>query len=208
MTSHRHHLHDIANRLNAYGLTLNMAKCSLSLSEITVLGYKLSQNGIVFLEDKIIIIKKFPTPSTVKELRRFLGLVTYQRRFLNNAAFILNPLNFLLKDHVKNDDVLDWNAQATDAFLKIKDHLANTSHLAHPKPNAVLLLKCDATNVSLGACLEQVYDDKTEVLGYFFKSLQDPQKRYSTYDLKLLSVFSSVKYFEYMLLDKKFVIFY
>ena len=208
MTSHKHHLHDIANRLNAYGLTLNMAKCSLGLSEITVLGYKLSQNGIVFLEDKIIIIKKFPTPSTVKELRRFLGLVTYQRRFLNNAAFILNPLNFLLKDHVKNDDVLDWNAQATEAFVKIKDHLANTSHLAHPKPNAVLQLKCDATNVSSGACLEQVYDDKTEVLGYFFKSLQDPQKRYSTYDLKLLSVFSSVKYFEYMLLDKKFVIFY
>ena len=59
MTSHKHHLHDIANRLSAYGLTLNMAKCSLGLSEITVLGYKLSQNGIVPLEGKIIAMKDF-----------------------------------------------------------------------------------------------------------------------------------------------------
>ena len=58
MTSHKHQLHDIANRLKAYGLTLNMARCSLGFSEITVLGYKLSQNGIVPLEDKLVAIKK------------------------------------------------------------------------------------------------------------------------------------------------------
>ena len=62
-------------------------------------------------------------------------------------------------------------------------------------------LKCDASNVSLGACLEQVYDKKTEVLGYFSRSLQDAQRRYSTYDLELLSAYNSVKYFEDMLLD-------
>ena len=128
-----------------------MAKCSLGLSEITVLGYKLSLNGIALLEDKILSMKKFPTPSTVKQPRRFLGLVTYQRRFLNNAAFILDPLNSLLKGHVKNNDVLDWNAQAMEAFNKIRDHLTYISHLAHPKPNAVLQLKCDASNVSLGS---------------------------------------------------------
>ena len=79
--------------------------------------------------------------------------------------------------------------------------------MAHPKAYAKLQLKTDASATSLGGVLEQIYDDKIEVLGYYFKSLTDAQKHYSTDDLELLSVYSNVKYFEYMLLDKPFVIF-
>ena len=207
LNAHKRHLHDIANRLNAYGLTLNIKKCILGVNKIDVLGYRLSADGILPLPDKISAIKNFPQPTTIKELRRFLGLIAYQCRFIKNAAFILDPLNFFLKGRVKNNDRLQWTDKANEAFIAIKRKLVDITYLAHPKEGAVLQLKCDASNVSLGACLEQVYDQKTEVLGYFSRSLQDAQQRYSTYDLELLSVYNSVKYFEHMLLDKHFIIF-
>ena len=77
------------------------------------------------------------------------------------------------------------------------------AYLAHPK----LQLKTDASATSLGGVLEQIYDNKIEALGYYSKSLTNAQKHYSAYDLELLNVYSNVKYFEYMLLDKPFVIF-
>ena len=81
------------------------------------------------------------------------------------------------------------------------------AYLAYPKESAQLLLKTDASDVSLGAILEQVYEDKSKVIGYYSKALTSAQRNHSTYDLELLSVYGSVKYFEYLLLDKPFTIF-
>ena len=96
MNVHKRHLHDVANRLNAYGLTLNIKKCILGVDKIDVLGYRLLvADGILPLSDKISAIKNFSRPTTIKELKRFLGLIAYQHRFLKNAAFILDLLNSL-----------------------------------------------------------------------------------------------------------------
>ena len=71
--------------------------------------------------------------------------------------------------------------------------MANVAYLAHPFENASLSLRTDASNIALGAILEQTIDNNTEVLGYFSKTLTDAQRHYSTYDLELLSVYSAVK---------------
>ena len=134
-------------------------------------------------------------------------MIAYQRKFIKNAAFILDPLNSLLKGRVKNNDQLQWTDKADKAFIAIKRKLVDITYLAHTKEGAILQLKSDASNVLLGACLEQVYDEKAEVLRYFSRSLQDAQRRYSTCDRELLSVYNSVKCFEHMLLDKHFIIF-
>ena len=207
LSSHKSHLLEIANRLNAFGLTLNMSKTVLGKSEIEVLGYHLSADGISPLNDKIDAIKKFPRPTTVKSLRQFLGMVTYQRRFILDAAQILKPLNDLLQGKPKNNDPINWTHSAEQAFTKTKEALSKIAYLAHPKEGAQLLLKCDASGVALGAVLEQSYDGKVETLGYFSKALQGAQTRYSTYDLELLGVYLSVKHFEHLLLDKHFTIY-
>ena len=207
LASHKRHLLEIANRLNAYGLTLNMSKTSLGLSEIEVLGYHLSANGILPLQDKVAAIKKFPKPKSVKSLRRFLGMVTYQRRFIKNAAELLQPLNDLLHGKVQNNDPVMWTNSAEQAFIVIKEALSNVCHLAHPKESAQLYLRCDASGIAVGSVLEQLDDDEITPLGYFSKALNGPQKRYSTYDLELLSAYLSVKYFEHLLLDKHFILF-
>ena len=145
--------------------------------------------------------------TTIKKLRHFLGLIVYQRRFIKNAAFILGPLYSLLKGRIKNNDRLQWTDKADEAFIAIKRKLVHITYLAHPKKGSILQLKCDASNVSLGAFLEQIYDEKTEVLRYFSRGLQNAQQRYSTYDLELLSVYNPSNTFEHMLFDKHFTIF-
>ena len=207
LSTHKHHLLDIANRLNAYGLTLNMQKSVLGKAEIEILGYHLSANGIKPLNEKIIAIQKFPRPTTIKSLRQFLGMITYQRCFIPNAAQLLRPLNDLLLGKRRNSETVNWTESVNQAFIDAKAALSNIDLLAHPKENAALQLKCDASGMALCAVLEQVYDGKIEPLGYFSKSLQGAQTHYSIFDLELLSVYLSVKHFEHMLLDKKFVIY-
>ena len=106
-----------------------------------------------------------------------------------------------------NATPISLNAEAKRAFSEIKTALANVAYLAHPCENASLSLRTDASNIALGAILEQTIDNNTEVLGYFSKTLTDAQRHYSTYDLELLSVYSAVKYFEHILLDKSFTIY-
>ena len=156
---------------------------------------------------KIAAVKNFSEPVTIKELCQFLGLVSYQRRFIKNTAELLSPLQDYLKGKVKNETKISLNCNALQTFKKVKEIIANLSYLAHPKAYAKLQLKKDASATSLDGVLEQIYDDKIEVLSCYSKSLIDAQKHYSTYDLELLSVYSNVRYFEYMLLDKPFVIF-
>ena len=176
------HLLEIANRLNSYGLTLNMNECVFGASQLNVLGYKLNASGITASDEKIAAVKNSPEPVTIKELRQFLGPVNYQRRFIENAAELLSPLQDYLKGKVKNETKISLNCIALQAFKKVKEIIANLAYLAHPKAYAKLQLKTDASATSLGNVLKQIYDDKIEVLGYYSKSLTDAQKHGSQSD--------------------------
>ena len=90
---HRTHLQHLFTRLREYGVLLNTSKCVLGQSDVTFLGYSVSTAGTKPLESKVQAIKDFPTPKTVKELRRFLGMINFYRRFVPRAAQIQAPLN-------------------------------------------------------------------------------------------------------------------
>ena len=112
-----------------------------------------------------------------------------------------------LKGKVQNAQRITLSPQAKQAFVTIKQALANAAYLAHPADNATLSLRTDASCLAFGAILEQTVQGNTEVLGYFSKTTADAQCCYSAYDLELLSMYSAVKYFEYLLLDKSFIIY-
>ena len=98
---HKRHLHDIANRLNAYGFTLNMKKSTIEVSEIEMLCYKINKDGIFVLQDRIAAIERLPKPTSIKELRHAMGLINFQRRFIKNAAKILYLLPNIFKVKLK-----------------------------------------------------------------------------------------------------------
>ena len=163
---HKKHFLEIANRLNSYRLTLNINKCVFGASQLNVLRYKLNASGITASDKKIAAFKDLPKPVTIKELRQFLGLVNYQRRFTKNAAELLFPLQDYFKGKVKNETKISLNCNALQALKKVKEIIANLAYLAHPKAYGKLQLKIDASATSLGGVLEQIYDNKIEVLGY------------------------------------------
>jgi len=105
-----------------------------------------------------------------------------------------------------NSMAITLNAAAQKAFSDIKQALADIAYLSHQCENAALSLRTDASATVIGAILEQTVNNKTVVLGYFSKTLTDTQRRYSIYDLKLFSMYSATKYFEYILSDKPFII--
>ncbi|GFT39911.1 hypothetical protein TNCV_3221981 [Trichonephila clavipes] len=96
---HHKHLKALFSRLHEYGLSINVSKCVFGVSKIDFLGFHLSEEGIQPLPDKVKCITEFPKPSTLTQLRRFLGLFNFYRCFIPKAAHLLAPLIQFLEGH-------------------------------------------------------------------------------------------------------------
>ena len=90
---HKSHMHELMQRFAHYGVVLNKDKCVFGVFEITLLGHLVTQESIKPLAQKVEAIKNFSPPTNLKQLRRFLGMVSYYRRFIPNCADTLRPLN-------------------------------------------------------------------------------------------------------------------
>jgi hypothetical protein len=143
----------------------------------------------------------------MKDLRRFLGMLNFYRRFVKKAAEIQSPLHNLLTNVRKNDKrPVAWNPEVEAAFEQCKEELANAALLAHPMEHGDLTLTTDASDVAIGGVLQQRVQDSWQPLGFFSKKLTSTQKNYSTYDRELLGVYESVKHFRHMLEARVFTI--
>lgn len=152
---HYRHLSVLFERLNKYGVVVNPAKCVFGVEEIIFLRYSVSAHGIRPLPERVAAIEGFPKPSTIKELRRFLGMINFYRRFIPAAARILSPLSDLLKGSKKDSAPVKWTADAEDAFRESKRALAGATLLAHPVPGAPICVVVDASSSAIGAALQQ-----------------------------------------------------
>ena len=142
---------------------------------------------------------KLPQPNTQWKPREFLGLVNFYHCFLPQGAQILQPLNALLsapKDRAKK---VMWNDQALAAFNSIKEVLANATLLSHPKPDAPTCIMTDASDVAVGAALQQQINGEWQPIAYFSKKMKPAETRYSTFDRELLAVYLAIKHFHHFL---------
>ena len=108
------------------------------------------------------------------------GLINFYRHFIPHCAATLQPLNDLLKHTKRPSDTLVWTDTATTAFSDIKNALANASLLVHPTPDAPTSVMTDASDVAVGAVLQQYVDGKWCPIAFFSKALKPAEKRYST----------------------------
>ncbi|GBL74417.1 Retrovirus-related Pol polyprotein from transposon 17.6 [Araneus ventricosus] len=130
---HLEHLKQVFQRFKEYGVRLNASKCVLGKSSVKFLGHIVTSDGITPLPEKVSAITDFPEPSTVKDLRRFLSLINFYRRFVPNAARMQAVLNVYLKGAKKNDKTpIAWTNEAKNAFEKCKHDLAEATVLYHP----------------------------------------------------------------------------
>lgn len=205
---HLDHLKLIFQRFKEHGLIINVEKCNFVKEEVKFLGHYINSDGIKPTPDKIEAISNFKQPSTVKELRRFLGMVNFYRRFLPHAAEHQSILNYYLSGDKKDGSrKIDWTSQAVKAFNNIKAKLSEATLLVFPDINAYLGLFVDASDVAIGAALHQRVNDIWQPLGFFSTKLNIAQSKYSAYDRELLAAYKGVKYFRYYLEGRNFTLF-
>ncbi|GFT97580.1 hypothetical protein TNCV_1034201 [Trichonephila clavipes] len=215
---HLQHLQILFTRLQQYGLSLKPSKCIFGVTTIKFLGFKVSESGIEPLSDRVDCILNFPQPTTLTQLRRFLGLFNFYRRFVPKAAHFLAPLNKFLEG-IKNfkkskkvscknlRDSIQWTEVAEQAFNDAKNALADATLLRHPIPGAKLSLWTDASDKAVGGSLMQLCQNNWEPVAFLSVKLSKSQQKWSTYDRELLAIYISVKRFRHMLEGRDFIIY-
>ncbi|GFV98766.1 transposon Tf2-6 polyprotein [Trichonephila clavipes] len=152
------------------------------------------------LPNKVETVINFKKPKTVKELRQFLGMLNFYRRFIPHAAQTQALLSEFLKGSKKNDkSKLSWSDQTIAAFKKSKQELANVAMLTQSKPNASLILQVDATDYAIGGALNQNTAAGLEPLAFYSRKLNAAETKYSAYDRELLAVYAAIKHFRFKL---------
>ncbi|XP_037877338.1 uncharacterized protein K02A2.6-like [Bombyx mori] len=204
---HEDHLHQLFTRMKEYGVLVNTTKCVFGVPEVTFLGYQISEKGTKPLVSQVEAIAKFPVPKTVRELRRFLGMINFYRRFLPNAAQVQAPLNALLVGSVKGAQPVVIEGKSLQAFQDCKTSLCNAALLAHPDTQAKLSLVTDASDSAIGGVLQQLKGGDWQPLAFFSRKLSPSQSKYSPYDRELLAIYESIKYFRHMLEATNFTVY-
>nr|CAH8868540.1 unnamed protein product [Trichobilharzia regenti] len=200
---HMQHLSLLFQRFEQFGVVINPKKCIFGSPSIEFLGHRITAEGIRPTEDKIETIKNFPEPDSLKKLRRFLGMFNFYRRFIPSCASIVQPLTDLLRCNSKK---FQWSEEAKAAFNNAKDALSNVVMLSHINPEASLILCTDASQVAVGAVLQQKFNNDITPLAFFSKKLEPAQTRYSTFGRELLAIYLAVKHFSFLLQGRHFTI--
>ncbi|GFY33606.1 retrovirus-related Pol polyprotein from transposon opus [Trichonephila clavipes] len=156
--------------------------------------------------DKVKCITEFPKPSTLTQLRRFLGLFNFYRCFIPKAAHLLAPLIQFLEGHKNKKktrstvpqptEQLQWNDAADAAFHLAKNAIAEAALLRHPIPGASLSIWVDASDVAIGGTLMQLSKNQWEPIAFFSMKLNKSQQKWSTYDRELFSIYSTIRKFD------------
>lgn len=205
---HLEHLELVFKKLSENGIVINPTKCVFAAREVKFLGYLVNSEGIKPMAEKVEAIMKFQQPRTVQELRRFLGMVNFYRRFIPEAAKIQRPLNSLLTGpKLKKKAPINWTSVTEQAFSDLKNALATATMLSHPVPGATLCIVVDASDFAIGAALQQRVDEAWQPLAFFTKNLTPAQKKYSAYDRELYAVYAAVKRFRYATEGREFIIY-
>lgn len=199
-------LNTIFNRLADANLKISPNKCEFLKGEINFLGSLISTEGTKINESNIQSLRDAKPPENVKGVRSFLGLANYFRGFIKDFATISHPLNKLLKKNTK----FVWTTEAQTAFDIMKQKLISPPVLAHPNfsdPNALMIVRSDASNYAIGATLSQLDSDGVEhIIGYASKSLNKSQENYSTFDREALAlVWSISEQFRAFLMGRPFL---
>jgi hypothetical protein len=148
---HAEHLWIVLTRLREHQLYAKFSKCTFWLEEIQFLGHILSAKGIAVDPNKVKDILEWRSPTTMHQVRSFLGLAGYYRRFIPDFSKIVKPITELLKNDVK----FDWSPKCNEAFQQLKTLLTTASVLAQPDVEKPFDVYCDASGIELVCVLMQ-----------------------------------------------------
>ena len=175
-------LETIMHKCIEKNLVLNWEKCHFMVNQGIVLGNIISEKGIIDDKAKIELISKLPSPTNVKTMRQFLGHACFYRRFIIDFSKIAKPFYKLLKKDAK----FIWDADFQKSFEELKAYLTTAPVVRAPNWQLPFKVMCDASDLAIGAVLEQREGGKPYVVYYASKTLNEAQRNYTTIEKELV----------------------
>lgn len=181
-------------------LTLNLKKCAFFQEKIDYLGYEISSEGVRPGTNKIEAVKRFPIPKNVHEVRQFVGLASYFRKFVQNFSIIARPLTLL----TKKNEPWRFGPEQMKAFNTLKEKLIDRPILALFDPAAQLEVHTDACKLGVGAILLQNSNTGLQPIAYYSRQTSPEEQRFHSYELETLAVITALRRFRVYLLGTTF----
>jgi hypothetical protein len=192
---HEHHLRVVLGKLRAHKLYAKFSKCEFWLEKISFLGHILTVEGVAVDPGKVETVSNWRQPTNVSEIRSFLGLAGYYRRFIEGFSKIARPITELLKKEKK----FNWSESYEKSFQELKRRLTTAPVLTLPDIQRDFVVYCDASRQGLGCVLMQ--DGKVVV--YASRQLKPHEQNYPTHDLEFAAVVHALKIWRHYVIGNK-----
>jgi transposase InsO family protein len=193
----------IFDRFRSCGLRMHPSKCNFAVDRVLFLGHVLEKDGISVNQDKIKIVKNFPCPRTPKQIKSFLGLAAYYKKFVKQFSQISAPLRRLLQKDVK----FEWSSDCQSAFETLKNALITSPILAMPDFERQFILTTDSSTASAAWILSQKdHENRERVVSYGGRSLRKNETKWSVSELECLALVEGVREFHVYLASRPFLV--
>lgn len=199
---HCQRLEKVLARLDEANLRANIDKCHFAQGEVHYLGHIVSSEGVRPDPKKVDAVVNYPVPKSIKDVKAFLGLAGYYRRFVPGFSNMAKPLTKILR----KDEKFKWGDTQQMSFETIKTALCSNAVLIYPDFNDPFILSTDASGVALGAVLSQVREGHERPVAYASRQLNNAEQNYSATERELLAVVWATAQFRCYLLGRKFTL--
>ncbi|KAK3107412.1 hypothetical protein FSP39_013983 [Pinctada imbricata] len=200
---HIRNIQEVFNRLRQHNLKLKLKKCAFFKEETEYLGFVINKDGIAPDQKKVEAVKNLPAPKNVRQIRGFMGMCSYYRRFVPNFSKIAESLINLTKKYAR----FKWTEECQHAFDYLKESLTVVPLLAYPDTNKPYVLYTDASDNCIGACLTQETDEGDEKPIYFLShKLSHTQTKWSTIEKEAFAIHYALQKLDHYLHGAQFTI--
>ena len=200
---HVNRLREVFTRLREANLKLGGNKCTLARKSVVFLGHVVSAEGLQPDPRLVESIRKMPVPESVTQVRAFLGLVGYYRRFIKSFSDIASPLNALLE----KGKIFNWTQECQEAYENLREKLMSDSLVTYPDFSLPFRLYTDASNKGLGAVLAQKQEGREKVICYASRTLNKSEQNYSATKKECLAIVWGIRIFRKYLIANRFQVF-
>jgi Reverse transcriptase (RNA-dependent DNA polymerase)/RNase H-like domain found in reverse transcriptase/Integrase zinc binding domain/Chromo (CHRromatin Organisation MOdifier) domain/Aspartyl protease len=202
LEEHEKHVSAVFERLRKAKLYAKRSKCELFLPEVEFLGHRLGRGFIGTSADKVAAVAAWPVPANLKQLRSFLGLAGYYRKFVQDFSKIATPLTAL----TEKARAFEWGEPQQTAFLQLKAALQSQPTLRLVDPALPLVVSTDASGYAVGAVLQQRAEGKLQPCEYLSKRMGTAARRYPVHDKELLAIVTALRQWGHHLMGRHFVV--